>query len=573
MTQIRRIAAALAALVLAASLLAHNSPVAAQQGGDAQEDARTYPDTPADAYYSEPVARLAEQGVFEGTLCDSGFCPDQAIDRKTMAAWIFRMLDGEEPAPVSQSRFNDVSSDSFYAPFIERMFELNVTRGCGDGSGFCPDRTVTRAQMAVFLSRAYDLPDGPDPGFSDVPVDAWYAHDVSKLAASGITKGCGDGSGFCPGRDTSRAQMATFLWRATSLNPVPDLSSLDDSDCNFSTSAPVVAASVFQVITDLGIGTAFYIGDDEFVTAAHVVEGVGTGQLRLRSDTDDLTARIVGADFETDIAVLSAPGDGLEPLLFGSVLGLDLGHPLGVVGYPVYETPSASLVTGVLSRTEDDDTLGTLVQTDVAINPGNRGGPVIDRCGRVLGMAVLKLVGQAIEGISYAISADTLAARLPAAREAGTGDGRTDPVRQSRWGTWSGSNSWGPYIGASIGVFDGGVTTLLLMTCHTDRGELSVWLQVSGARFDHASGDAAVSYQFGSQSAAVSERWSLAPYDGQEAVFTDETQEQAFAASLRADASDSLRVELGTLGDGTSAEFDIMGADEATGRILEACGG
>ncbi len=422
----KRRTAAVLALILA-SLLVPASPVAAQQGGNGQ-DAGPYPDTPVGAFYAEPVAQLAEQGVFAGTLCESGFCPDDPTDRKTMAVWVVRMLDEQDPAPVTQSRFDDVSSGSFYAPFIERMFELRVTVGCGDGSGFCPDNPVTRAQMAVFLSRAYDLPEGPDPGFSDVPVDAWFARDVSKLAASGITKGCGDGTQFCPGRDTSRAEMATFLWRATGLD-----AAAGDPDCSFSESAPTVAASVFQVITDFGLGTAFYIGNDEFVTAAHVVGGVGTGQFRLRNAAMDLTAGIVGADFVTDIAVLSAPGAGITPLKFGSEQGLDLGHPLGVLGYPVYETPSASLVTGVLSRTEEDETLGTLLQTDAAINPGNSGGPVIDECGDVLGMAVSKLVGSGVEGISYAIAADTLSERLPGVRRGGiAGVPRTAPTATAR---------------------------------------------------------------------------------------------------------------------------------------------
>ena len=199
----RRTAAVLVALIVAASLLAHASSAAAQEGGEDQEDARTYPDTPTDTYYSEPVAQLAERGVFAGTPCESGFCPHEVMDRKTMAVWVVRMLDGREPASVSEPRFSDVDVDGFHAPFIERMFEIGVTKGCGDGSGFCPGRPVTRAQMAVFLSRAYDLPDGPEPGFSDVPVDAWYATDVARLAASGITKGCGDGTGFCPSQDTT----------------------------------------------------------------------------------------------------------------------------------------------------------------------------------------------------------------------------------------------------------------------------------------------------------------------------------------------------------------------------------
>ena len=202
--RVRR-AAVVGFVSVVASLLAF-STAAAQAGA--------YGDVPGDAYYSQPVAELAAQGVFVRTECAEGFCPGEPIDRKTMSVWVIRILDGEDPAPVSQTRFDDVAAASFYAPFIERMAELGVTRGCGDGSGFCPDRTVSRAQMAAFLSRAYGLSSGPDPGFSDVPNDAWYAADVARLAASGITKGCGDGTRFCPDRDTTRAQMATFLWRA-----------------------------------------------------------------------------------------------------------------------------------------------------------------------------------------------------------------------------------------------------------------------------------------------------------------------------------------------------------------------
>lgn len=196
-----------------ASLLASTSTVAAQPAGDDGEDG-TYADTPVDTYYAEAVAQLAEQGVFAGTLCEDGFCPDEAIDRKTMAVWVVRLLDGTDPAAMSESRFSDVAADSFHAPFIERTAEVGVTQGCGDGSRFCPDRRVTRAQMASFVARAYNLPAASAPAFSDVAADAWYASDVARLAASGITTGCGDVSRFCPSDDTTRAQMAAFLWRA-----------------------------------------------------------------------------------------------------------------------------------------------------------------------------------------------------------------------------------------------------------------------------------------------------------------------------------------------------------------------
>ena len=203
-----RVGALLATAAVVAALLAvaPPSPVSAQTG--------EYGDVPDDAYYATPVADLAAESVFDGTECEAGFCPGEAIARKTMAVWIVRVLDGDDPPAVAQTRFDDVDAESLYAAFIERMADLGVTQGCGDGSGFCPDGTVTRAQMAAFISRAYDLPDGPDPGFSDVSADAWYAADAARLAASKISVGCGDGTEFCPGSDTTRAQMATFLWRA-----------------------------------------------------------------------------------------------------------------------------------------------------------------------------------------------------------------------------------------------------------------------------------------------------------------------------------------------------------------------
>ena len=188
--------------------------VASLQARAAAQDSGSFPDVAPEAYYAIPVSALAEQGILAGTECEEGFCPGDSIDRKTVAVWIVRHLDGTDPAAVPKTRFEDVATASFYAPFIERLAELGVTSGCGDGSRFCPDRTVRRAEMAVFLSRAFGLPDGPDPAFDDVPPDAWYAFGVAGLAAVGITAGCGDGSGFCPNRETTRAAMATFLYRA-----------------------------------------------------------------------------------------------------------------------------------------------------------------------------------------------------------------------------------------------------------------------------------------------------------------------------------------------------------------------
>ena len=202
-----RVTAAVAVLVLTSSLTA---PFAS-----AQTPSDILADVPTDAYYSQAVQSLHREGVFDGTACEAGFCPDGAMDRKTMAVWLVRTIDSTDPTPSTGSRFRDVTANSFWSPFIERLAELEITVGCGDGTNFCPDHTVTRAQMAVFLSRAYSLPDAPDPGFFDVPAAAWYRGDVARLAAARISVGCGDGTNFCPDHTVTRAQMAAFLARAT----------------------------------------------------------------------------------------------------------------------------------------------------------------------------------------------------------------------------------------------------------------------------------------------------------------------------------------------------------------------
>ena len=244
-----RLAVVVALAVLASVVTA--VPAAAQSG--------PFDDVRDDAYYSIPVSELDAAGVFDGTarssfVCPNGFCPDDSIDRKTVAVWVVRVVEGQDP-PSGPSGFDDVDQylPAFWSPFVGRLAALGITRGCGDGSRFCPNQSTTRAEMAAFLSRAFDLSDGPDPGFSDVPGDAWYAADVARLKASKITVGCGDGTRFCPNRTVSRAEMATFLHRAIAhsqseeaiivplgvrfvagwvrWNPVPEASSYDVRVC------------------------------------------------------------------------------------------------------------------------------------------------------------------------------------------------------------------------------------------------------------------------------------------------------------------------------------------------------
>ena len=208
---VRLLAVAVAVVAAAAVSVA---PSAAQTAG--------YSDVPEGAFYAQPVAKLAELGVFADTDCEDGFCPATPIDRKTMAVWVVRALDNEDPAAISEARFTDVDGDSFFAPFVERMADLGITRGCGDGTRFCPDRSVSRAEMAAFLARAFELEPAGSAGFTDTS-GSFAAGDIDALAKARITDGCAtQPRRYCPEMDVNRAQMATFLARALNLVPRPD---------------------------------------------------------------------------------------------------------------------------------------------------------------------------------------------------------------------------------------------------------------------------------------------------------------------------------------------------------------
>ena len=103
-----------------------------------------------------------------------------------------------------------------FRAWIEDLAESGISAGCG-ASAFCPGAVVTRAQMAAFLLKArlgslYTPP--PATGiFGDVPASDPFAPWIEELYREGITAGCGGGD-YCPASSVTRAQMAAFLVRA-----------------------------------------------------------------------------------------------------------------------------------------------------------------------------------------------------------------------------------------------------------------------------------------------------------------------------------------------------------------------
>ena len=160
--------------------------------------------------------------VFDGTGCDGGLCPSEALQRWEMAVWLVRVLDRTNPSPQAGSRFADVAAGLWWGPYTDRLAELGVTAGCGTGPlRFCPNNSVTRAQMASFLVRAFDLEPGPAAGFTDTGRNV-HAANIDAVAAARVTAGCKTSPlRYCPTAAVTRAQMATFLARAVGLVPLP----------------------------------------------------------------------------------------------------------------------------------------------------------------------------------------------------------------------------------------------------------------------------------------------------------------------------------------------------------------
>src|SRR5262249_3798192 len=118
-------------------------------------------------------------------------------------------LQGCAPYP-----FADVGPTYFAWPFVETISARGVTSGCG-GDNYCPESTITRAEMAVFLLIAehgpgYTPPPATGTVFNDVPAGSFAAAFIEQLAHEGVTTGCGGGN-YCPGSPTTREQMAVFL--------------------------------------------------------------------------------------------------------------------------------------------------------------------------------------------------------------------------------------------------------------------------------------------------------------------------------------------------------------------------
>nr|WP_034292501.1 DegQ family serine endoprotease [Herbaspirillum sp. RV1423] len=155
-----------------------------------------------------------------------------------------------------------------------------------------------------------------------------------------------------------------------------------------------------------GVGSGFIISADGYImTNAHVVEGASDVYVTL-TDKREFKAKIIGSDTRTDVALLKIDGANLPRLVIGDSDKIRAGEWVLAIGSPfgLENTVTAGIIS---AKARDTGDYLPLIQTDVAVNPGNSGGPLINLKGEVIGInSQIYSRSGGFMGISFAVPID-----------------------------------------------------------------------------------------------------------------------------------------------------------------------
>ena len=155
----------------------------------------------------------------------------------------------------------------------------------------------------------------------------------------------------------------------------------------------------------VGLGSGFIISEDGYVlTNAHVVAGDEV-TVRLADAKREFKAKVIGADERTDIALLKIEAKGLPTVKLGKSAALQPGEWVAAIGSPFgFENTITAGIVSATGRSLPAETYVPFIQTDVAVNPGNSGGPLINLAGEVVGVnSMIYSQTGGYMGVSFAI--------------------------------------------------------------------------------------------------------------------------------------------------------------------------
>lgn len=161
-------------------------------------------------------------------------------------------------------------------------------------------------------------------------------------------------------------------------------------------------------LVEQGSGSGIIISTDGYVvTNQHVIDGATQISVVLNTG-DEYTAKLIGEDEKSDLAVLKIDAPNLVAATLGDSESLQVGELAVAIGNPLGQEFAGTVTVGVISALNRTMTVDNkkynLIQTDAAINPGNSGGALVNQYGEVIGINSVKISTTGVEGIGFAIS-------------------------------------------------------------------------------------------------------------------------------------------------------------------------
>lgn len=171
--------------------------------------AASFSDVKGDFWASYEINRLVGKGVIKGYEADNTFRPQNNVTRAQAAIMLARLLD-LDTSQDSKVEYSDVSKDHYAYKEIAAITNADIMKG--SAGKFNPEQNLTRAQMAIVLTNAFELQGNSAVTFKDVPKDHYAYAAIDALYANNITTGTEQNT-FNPNQSTTRAHFAVFLSR------------------------------------------------------------------------------------------------------------------------------------------------------------------------------------------------------------------------------------------------------------------------------------------------------------------------------------------------------------------------
>jgi peptidase Do len=159
---------------------------------------------------------------------------------------------------------------------------------------------------------------------------------------------------------------------------------------------------------DQNFGSGFIISANGYIlTNSHVVAGMNSIKVTL-NDKREFSAKLIGSDAQSDVALLKIEAEGLPTVKIGDVKTLRIGEWVAAIGAPFgFENSITAGIVSAKGRSLPNENYTPFIQTDVAINPGNSGGPLFNLNGQVVGInSQIYSRSGGFMGISFAIPID-----------------------------------------------------------------------------------------------------------------------------------------------------------------------